>query len=188
MTATITIRPEGIDDHAAIREVVTAAFGSAAEADLVDRIRASPEYVPSGSLVAVADSGADGGADGQGEVVVGHVMISGATLELSQGGVRPIVMLSPLAVRPDRQRDGIGGSLVRAAVAAADALDEPFVVLEGAPAYYSRFGFAPAAAHGITLPLPHWAPPEAAQLHRLRHDDASLTGRVVYPAAFDGLG
>jgi putative acetyltransferase len=174
----ISIRPEQPADHAVIAEVVRAAFGSDAEPELVRRIRASPEYVPELALVAEVD----------GEVV-GHVMISGAILR-SADGDHPIQMLSPLAVDPARQRSGVGSALVRAATHRAGELGHPFVVLEGSPVYYGRLGFEPAAAHGVTMPIPDWAPPEAAQLLPLpsfRPDDLHGGGTVVYPAAFDGL-
>ena len=167
-----------MDDHDAIRRVVADAFGSDAEADLVDRIRASDEYEPSMDLVALVD--------GQG--IVGHAMISRATL--TSDAERSIAMLSPLAVAPAMHGRGIGGALVRAVIAIADSREEPLVVLEGSPAYYPRFGFEPAARHGITLPLPDWAPPEAAHVMLLTAYDASegdLRGTVRYPAAFDGL-
>ncbi len=114
------IRPESEADHDAVRRTVTSAFGSDAEALLVDRIRASPECVPEMALVAVVD-----------DEVVGHVMISDAVLQ-HVSGERRISMLSPLAVRPERQREGIGRALVRAALAAADERREPLVVLKGA--------------------------------------------------------
>lgn len=175
------IRPERRDDHAEIRRVVGAAFGSDAEADLVDRIRSSPGYVPEMALVAVGDE-----PPGH---ILGHVMISGATLRHEHGD-RRIVMLSPLAVDPPMQGTGIGGALVRAATAIADELGEPLVILEGSPRYYGRFGFEHSLEHGIRIELPDWAPPEAAQVLRLRaHDatDPTLRGDVIYPAAFDGL-
>lgn len=174
------IRQSGASDHGAIRRIVADAFGSEAEADLVERIRASPEYEPSMDLVAELD---DLG-------VVGHVMISRALLQLSSGNERSILMLSPLAVSPAVQRRGVGGELVRAATTIADQRGEPLVVLEGSPAYYSRFGFVAAAAHGLTLPLPDWAPPSAAQVMLLSaYDptDESFRGTVTYPPAFDGL-
>lgn len=173
------IRPEAAADCAAIGAVVAAAFDSVAHSDLVERIRASPGYEPDLALVAVA-----------GGVVVGHVMISRAILR-NDAGDRRICMLSPLAVAPAHQRHGIGGALVTAVLAAADARGEPLVVLEGSPVYYGRFGFEPATTHGIHIHLPDWAPPEAAQVRRLSAydaDDPTLHGTVVYPPAFDGIG
>lgn len=177
-TAGVTIRSEQPADHDRIRDVVAAAFGSDDEADLVELIRASPEYVTEMALVAEVD----------GEIV-GHVMVSGTSLHHATGE-RTIMMLAPLAVRPDRQQSGVGAALVGAVVAIAEQRGEPLVVLEGSPGYYGRLGFEPAARYGIELPLPDWAPPEAAQVMRLStHDpaDATLRGRVVYPAAFDGV-
>jgi len=177
-SGSVVIRQETLDDHDAIRRVVAAAFQSAAEAALVDRIRASPEYVPEMALVAEVD----------GEVV-GQVMISGAIVR-NPDGDRPIVMLSPLAVLPAFQRTGIGSSLVRSAVRVAEQRGEPLVVLEGSPAYYGKLGFEHSRTYGIEIHLPEWAPPEAAQVIRLASfdpDDPTLRGTVVYPTAFDAL-
>lgn len=177
------IRPERPEDAARIRVVVAAAFGSDVEADLVDRIRASPEYVPAMALVAESTG------DQAGEIL-GHVMISAATLRHDLGE-RRIVMLAPLAVAPHGQRRGVGGALVRAVTEIADHFGEPLVVLEGSPRYYQRFGFEPAERHGLRIELPEWAPPEAAQVLLLASYDATdpnLRGAVVYPPAFDGVG
>jgi putative acetyltransferase len=173
------VRPENPADHDAIREVVATAFGSEVEALLVDRIRVSSEYVADMALVAELN----------GEIA-GYVTISGATIR-NAAGERAVRLLSPLAVAPDYQRIGIGSALVRSVLAAADARGEPLVVVEGSPDYYGRLGFEPAARYGITIPLPEWAPPEAAQMIRLRSfdpDEPSLRGTVVYPPAFDGIG
>ncbi len=157
---------------------MTSAFGSEAEGDLVDRIRASPDYMPELALVAIAD----------GEIV-GHVMISGATVRHATG-TRAIAMLSPLAVTPGRQREGIGAALVSRVCELADRRGEPLIVVEGDPAYYGRFGFEHSTAHGLTIHLPDWAPPEAAQVRLLPsydETDPTLRGEVIYPPAFDGL-
>lgn len=169
----MNIRPEGPGEHLAIREVVAAAFGSPIEAQLVDDIRASEHFIPDLSLIADEDG-----------AVVGHVMISYVWLEAASGRVR-IPSLSPLAVAPTHQGRGIGSGLVRAVTAVADKREEPLVVLEGSPAYYSRFGFEDCRSHGIEMKLPSWAPPEAGQVLRLTNYDSSLRGQVVYPPAFD---
>lgn len=171
----LTIRPERREDHEAIGDVVTAAFGSPVEALLVERIRASEGYRAELALVAELD-----------EAVVGHVMVSDAELRTPQG-VRPLAMLSPLAVAPDHQKAGIGGDLVRTVCRLAGEAGDALVVLEGSPVYYGRFGFEPSATHGIELPIPDWAPREAAQVLWLGDVDPTMTGNVVYPSPFDGL-
>ena len=93
----LLIRRETAADHAAIGEVVAAAFGSEAEAQLVEAIRASDAYVPELALVAELEGS-----------VVGHVMVSFVGLDDLAGNVRTIASLSPLAVAPDRQGQGIG--------------------------------------------------------------------------------
>lgn len=169
------IRAETEADHDAIRALVAAAFRAEGEAVLVDRLRQLPTFTPELSLVAD-----DGGA------VVGHVLVT--DVDLVDGTTAFVIpSLAPLAVAPDRQKEGIGGALVRAVAARLDERGQPLVVLQGSPAYYGRFGFEPSAPLGITMDLPEWAPPEAAQLLKLAAYDPALRGHIVYPPAFDGL-
>jgi putative acetyltransferase len=169
----LTTRAEVPGDQDAIAEVVGSAFGSPAEARLVERIRASPNFVPEWSIVAEL-----------GGHVVGHVMISYVSLH-GTNAQHSIASLAPLAVAPSSQGHGVGAALVREVTGRADARGEPLVVLEGSPQYYGRFGFEYSVPHGIEITLPSWAPPESAQVLRLRAYDPSLRGRVVYPPAFD---
>jgi putative acetyltransferase len=172
----VTIRPEQGGDAGAIATIVEAAFGRRAEALLVERIRGSDRYRPAYALVA-EDAGA----------VVGHVMVSDVDL-VAGGRSRHILSLSPLAVDPSRQGRGVGSALVREVAARVAADGHPLIILEGDPAYYARFGFEDARRHDIRIHLPDWAPPEAGQVLRMRAYDRSLSGEVVYPPAFDGLG
>lgn len=171
----VTIRPERPDDFEAIDRVVADAFGSPAEAQLVRNIRSSDSFWPALALVAVV-----------GDNVVGHVIISGTEL-CSASGVTTIAMLAPLAVAPEHQRQGIGDALVRAGCAIADEQGAPMVLLQGSPAYYGRFGFVPSADHGITMDLPDWAAPQAAQVLRLAAWTGEHSGHLVLPGAFDDL-
>jgi len=169
----VVISPERATDQVAIAEVVGRAFAhQPAVVDMVAAIRASRRYRPGLAFVArVNDS------------VVGFVMLSGTDLVTMTGERWEVLTLTPLAVLPDHQRVGIGSALVRAALHEADRRDEPLVVLEGSPSYYGRLGFKPAAAYGVTLALPDWAPPEAAQVYLLSKYDERLTGRIEYPPA-----
>lgn len=169
----VRYRTERPEDRPAISEVVEAAFGSSAEAELVEDIRQSEYFIPDLSVVAETDAR-----------VIGHVMVSYAMLH-TQGGERRIAMLSPLAVDPAFQRRGIGSALVRKVTAEADARGEPLVVLEGSPKFYGRLGFEHSLLYGIEITLPSWAPPEAAQVLRLSNHEPSIRGRVKYPPAFD---
>ena len=189
------IRPEQPADFAAIAAVVEQAFGSTVEPQLIEAIRADACYRPELALVAEVDDDNDndgyGSGDGNGgdraSRIVGHVMISHAELRGDDGTVRTIATLSPLAVVPGRQRQGIGSALVREVTRRADELGDAVVVLEGSPRYYPRFGFVDCRTLGITMNLPDWAPPDAGQAMPLSAYDPSLRGTVVYPPPFDGL-
>ena len=90
-----------------------------------------------------------------------------------------------MAVRPDRQRQGIGTAVVRAAVAAADEHGEPLVLVQGVPAYYPRFGFVSATELGLERPDERISDRAWLALP-LSSYDAEIRGRVVYPDFFPG--
>lgn len=170
----IDIEAEHVDDVAAVRNVVRRAFSDhLSVADMVDLIRASPHYVPELALAART-----------GREVVGFVMLSHAEVVALDDARHDVLTLSPLAVVPEHERQGIGSALVRAGLAAADAAGHSLVILEGSPTYYGRLGFRFAPDFGVTIDLPEWAPPEAAQVYPLRRYDSRVRGRLEYPPAF----
>jgi putative acetyltransferase len=128
----VLIRHEQSGDAAAVFAVHAAAFPTDAEARLVDALRGAGQL----SISLVAEDG------GQ---VVGHVAFSPVTLASTTGGLG----LAPLAVIPARQRQGIGGQLVREGLSAAATSGAKFVVVLGDPEYYRRFGFRRAGAVGL---------------------------------------
>ena len=165
------IRRERPDDAEAVFAIIEAAFGDRSVAEFAEQIRASAAHVPELAFVAEED----------GEIV-GHTMLSYVAVE---GLARELLILTPLSVRPDRQRTGVGRALVQAALAGADAQNEPLVLCEGVPAYYPRFGFRSASELGLDRPDERI--PDAAWMAVPLHAyDPALRGRVVYPAFFPG--
>jgi putative acetyltransferase len=146
----VHVRRERPADHDAVRTVHRAAFGrrgtdrpeDVVEARLTDELRTDVGFLPHLSLVAVDH-----------DAVVGHVLATRGWLEPL---AVPALGLGPLGVLPAEQRRGVGAALVHALMAVAEASEERVVVLLGAPAYYSRFDFRPAAALGIIAPDPAW--------------------------------
>ena len=166
------IRPETDGDRAAIRRIDEEAFGRSVEADVVDAIRLSDRFVPDLSLIALSE--------GQS---LGHVLLSYVHVD---PGAHPVLQLGPLAVLPAHQRRGIGSALMRHALRAADRRGEPLVLVEGAPAYYERFGFEPSGRIGIEPP--RGVTPEYFMARTLRSYDPALRGRAVYSQAFLAAG
>ena len=145
----------------------TVAYASGTEAAIVDALRAGEDWVPQLSLVAESDG-----------KPVGHVVCSYGRL----AGER-ILGLGPIGVAPELHGNGIGSALMHAAIAAADARDEPAIILLGNPDYYGRFGFEMAAPLGIEPQDPHWEP--AFQVRRLANWRDDLRGRYTYSAGFE---
>ncbi len=122
-----------------MRAVNQRAFGRDDEADLVERLRADGDVVF--ELVAT-----DGGE------VVGHVLFSELAMVTSARDVRAVA-LAPLAVRPDRQRQGIGSALVRAGLEVCVRYGIEAVVVLGHVSFYPRFGFSAAKARRLSAPF-----------------------------------
>ena len=134
----VQIRLERPDDELAVRETNQQAFGTPAEATLVDRLRGSPDSI---SLVAaIADR------------VVGHILFTPISIEPA-ARVR-VAGLAPMAVRPENQRMGIGTQLVRAGLDHCRQRGYAAVVVVGHPEFYPRFGFVRASTKGLKCEFP----------------------------------
>lgn len=165
-----TIRPEARGDAEAIRRVLEAAFPTPAEARLVDLLRRAGRL--SASMVAEVDGR-----------IVGHVAFSPVSTESEPAAIG--AGLAPLAVLESHRRQGIAARLVDAGLIACRSLGFGWVVVLGDPSYYSRFGFRPAPAFGLSdeyeggdafqiLELPPGALPKNAGLVRYAPEFASL--------------
>jgi putative acetyltransferase len=168
------IRPQapGALEREAVHAVVEAAFADVTVADLVEALQADEAGREGASLVAVDDD----------EGVLGHVQLSRSWLD-APSRLLEVLVLSPLAVVPHRQGQGIGGALVRAAIEAADELGGPLLFLEGSPRYYPRFGFVPGGPLGFIRPSVR-IPEAAFQVVRLPGWEPWMTGQLVYSEVF----
>jgi putative acetyltransferase len=171
------IRAEQPLDIDQIHELHRAAFLGAAEAELVDAVRATPEFVPELSLVAVTDDGS----------VLGHVLISKVGfVPDDEHGATEVLALAPIAVLPAFQGRGIGTALTQAVLGLADVRDEPMVVVLGSPAFYGDFEFVPA--RDVSIRGPYESAGAAFQVRaRGGGSDTIPSGLVTYPASFSGV-
>jgi len=97
----ITIQSEEKEYYNAIHEIDVLAFGREDEAELVNKLRKSKNFIPGLSLVALKD----------GEVV-GHILFSPVAIHTKRG-ILPALALVPMAVQPEFQNKGVGSDLVR---------------------------------------------------------------------------
>lgn len=67
-------------------------------------------------------------------------------------GPAPALLLGPIAVHPTHQGEGLGGALIRDALAAAQDAGWDRAMLVGDAPYYGRFGFA--RLDGVDMPPP----------------------------------
>lgn len=167
----VVIRLEGEGESGAVREVVHAAFDDVTVADLVDALQADEAGRLGASIVAVID-----------DRIVGHVQLSRSWLD-TPARLIEVLVLSPLAVAPSAQGQGVGGRLVRAALETAGDLGSPLLFLEGSPRYYPRFGFVPGATLGFIRPSVR-IPDAAFQVVRLSAWEPWMTGQLVYSEVF----
>lgn len=131
----VAIRREARGDERAIFDLNVRAFPQPDEAKLVDALRAANAVTV--SLVAERDGR-----------IAGHILFSPVRVE-GQGTSFVALGLAPMAVEPERQRDGIGSLLVRAGLDACRDAGHTVVFVLGHPDYYPRFGFEPAAPRGL---------------------------------------
>lgn len=186
------VRPEEPADARPVRAVLTAAFGREAEASLVEALRAAGDPVLALVAEAKQDFRAPAGRSelgnpasfgifgGWGEVA-GHIVFS--RLRLNDPTIRASA-LAPLAVRPDRQRQGVGLALVRVGLRRLAGQGEDLVLVLGEPDYYRRFGFT--QRDGKRFATLYDGPHQQALA--LSRRGRSASGPVAYPDAFQSLG
>lgn len=139
------IRLEQEKDHREVENLTREAFWNiyrpgCFEHLVLHNLREDPCFVPELDYV-VED----------GEKIVAHIAYAKGHLELEDGSAVDSLLFGPVSVWPECQGRGIGGRLISYTLDKARELGYPTVVITGNPDYYGRFGFVPAASHGIYL-------------------------------------
>jgi putative acetyltransferase len=163
----VEIRGRTEADDAAIRQLNDDTFGGHYESRLIEDLRAAG--LDAVELVAVEN-----------DDIVGHILFSVLATTIDRQTV-PALALAPMAVRPDRQRRGVGSALVRAGLDLARDRDWRAVTVLGHKGYYPRFGFSAALARPLEAPFSG----DAFMALELAPDALrGEKGRVTYPPAF----
>lgn len=177
MNLDIHIRREETFDYKEVIELTAKAFENMPFADgdedkLVERLRDAPTFISELSLV--AESGGK---------ILGHILFTPAIIDNEQKQFQTLV-LGPVSVLPELQKQGIGGLLIKAGHKKAVECGFDSVILMGHPEYYPRFGYKPASDWGIKahykLPSDHVFMAVELAENALKN----VSGTVIFPPEF----
>lgn len=137
---------------------------------LVEEIRAGKYYIPQLELVMVNEA----------DEVIGYAMFSRFHIEGRYED--ELLILTPVAVKTQYQRQHISKELIEYGFEKAKALDFKAVLVEGDPRNYNPRGFMPSYKFGIgasiNIKLPH---PDCLMLKELEEGAAEhMSGLVDY--------
>lgn len=165
------IRQENNNDHASVYSVVQKAFATAEHSDgneqnLVTALRNGNSFIPELSLVAELNGR-----------IVGHIMFTKAEI-----GGQTILVLAPLSILPECQKQGIGTALIKEGHRIARELGYSYCSVLGSEAYYPRSGYIPAERLGIETP--EGIPVENFMAIQLREEAPPIHGSIRYAQEF----
>ncbi|MDU0343069.1 GNAT family N-acetyltransferase [Bosea rubneri] len=172
----ITIREEIAADVPARELLLDRCFGERRTAKSSERLREG--RLPAEGLALTAER--DGAVIAT--VRLWHVEANG----------RPALLLGPLAVAPELHGEGLGGTMMREAIARAADRGHGAILLVGDAPYYQRFGFSAAPMAELAMP----GPVERERFLGLELRDGALvgvsgvlkpTGALVATGGMDGL-
>jgi predicted N-acetyltransferase YhbS len=141
--APVAIMGERSEHAPAVEQLLDVAFGEARWQKTCQRLRDGQVPLADLSLVALAQN-QDGG-----DALVGTVRLWPVLI-----GRRRALLLGPLAVDPAWRSQGVGGLLMREAIARAVAAGERAILLVADAPYYSRYGFTADLTRNLLLPGP----------------------------------
>ena len=174
---TINIRKETPEDYNWVIELTekafeTMEFSDGNEGKLVEKLRKAPTFIPELSLVAEL-----------GGQLVGHILFTPLQIKNEQNSFTSLV-LGPVSVLPEFQKQGIGGKLIRTGHQKAVELGFQSVILIGHPEYYPRFGYKPASGWGIKTQIPLPSDDVFMAVELTEGGLTGVSGMAVFPPEF----
>ena len=167
----IRVRNERPEDISSIRIINERAFGQPIEANIVDKLRQTCFEV----LSLVAEDK---------ERIVGHILFSPVQIKKGKRVIKGMG-LAPMAVLPERQREGIGSKLVSKGLKIVKDQKYPFVIVLGHPEYYPHFGFKRASKYRLKSQWPTIPDEAFMALIFNKAAMAGVSGIVRYRDEFD---
>jgi predicted N-acetyltransferase YhbS len=172
---TITIRKSTSDDLSQILALQHQAFGEkegGEVATLVQDLLRDNTAKPLLSLVAVSK-----------KQIVGYILFTTAHIDNTD---KKAVVLAPLAVNPQKQRQGIGTQLILTGCGILKKLATHLVFVLGHTSYYPKFGFKPAIPLGFDAPyILEPQNQDAWMVKTLTHNAKNLSGKVKCALTMD---
>ncbi|NJJ39114.1 GNAT family N-acetyltransferase [Paenibacillus apii] len=167
------IRTESAADFEEVYNLNFLAFGNREdESKLIERIRKSEGFIPDLSIVAEIDM-----------QIVGHLLLSKAIVE-DEGNRHEVIVLAPIAVNPNYQKQGIGSQLIYEGFNRCIALGFNIILLIGHPSYYPKFGFKAARNYGLELKQFN-VPDDVFMVCELKEGELqNIKGELKYPESF----
>ncbi|NOS84538.1 MAG: N-acetyltransferase [Ignavibacteria bacterium] len=168
------VRGEKQADHPDIFEINRLAFGREDEGILINDIRKTRSYEFGFSLVAIKE-----------DKILGHALFSKGFIT-HRGRRFKCLVLGPIAVLPEHQRQGIGKALINEGLERAKEVGFGAVVVVGDPVYYSQFGFKPAITMKLRTSMK--IPDENFMAKEIsRNALRGIIGTVMFPREFLAL-
>lgn len=165
------IRQETFSDYKEVYELITEAFATAEHAhgneqDLVVALRKGNAFIPELSLVAEID-----------KELAGHILFTKAKVNNDN-----VLVLAPLSVKPQYQKQGVGTALIVEGHKIAKELGYEYSLVLGSETYYPRIGYVTAEQIGIEVPKD--IPSKNFMAIKLQENAKIIHGPVTYAEEF----
>lgn len=165
------VRQERVKDYKEVYKLIKDAFASAEHADgneqdLVEDLRKGDAFIPELSLVAEVD-----------KELIGHILFTKAKV-----GNDDVLVLAPLSIKPEYQKQGVGTALINEGHKIAKEMGYQYSLVLGSETYYPRVGYIPAKQFGIVVPK--GIPDENFMAIKLQENTKIISGAVSYAKEF----